>query len=141
MKNPEMELLDDEIIIVNRARCVRCNTVIESTYRHDFVTCACGAIAVDGGRAYLRRVGDPLLIVEMSEHRKPTEREYQIMASQEDRLGFYASYADYAERMRKGEERIHCLTCLRDHWQHHIDACPIAKVGENTHARLEIPRD
>ena len=25
----------------NRARCKNCNTVIESRYRHDFVTCRC----------------------------------------------------------------------------------------------------
>jgi hypothetical protein len=40
---------------------------VESAHRHDFRTCACGKIAVDGGRDYRRRVGDPALIEELSE--------------------------------------------------------------------------
>ncbi len=42
-------------ILVNRAKCSRCGDIIESKYRHDFVTCSCGAIFVDGGFDYLRR--------------------------------------------------------------------------------------
>ena len=42
-------------IIRNLARCRRCGDTIESMNRHDFVRCKCGAVAVDGGRAYLRR--------------------------------------------------------------------------------------
>jgi len=43
----------------NRARCRRCDGVVESLHRHDFRSCPCGAIAVDGGRDYWRAVGDP----------------------------------------------------------------------------------
>ena len=32
--------------------------MIESTYRHDFKYCKCGAVAVDGGKDYLRRLGN-----------------------------------------------------------------------------------
>lgn len=32
--------------------------VIESTYRHDFVTCSCGRVSVDGGLDYLRRCAE-----------------------------------------------------------------------------------
>ena len=39
---------------MNKARCEKCKTTIESTYRHDFVQCACGAIFVDGGNEYFR---------------------------------------------------------------------------------------
>ena len=42
-------------IIRNAIRCNICGDVIESTYRHDYVTCRCGACAVDGGHDYLRR--------------------------------------------------------------------------------------
>ena len=42
-------------ILVNRAKCNRCGDIIESKYRHDFVSCWCGAIFVDGGKTYLRR--------------------------------------------------------------------------------------
>jgi hypothetical protein len=54
-------------ILRNRARCKACGTIVESAHRHDFRTCACGKIAVDGGRDYRRRVGDPALIEELSE--------------------------------------------------------------------------
>lgn len=42
-------------IITNAAICLKCNETIESTHRHDFVTCSCGNLSVDGGHSYLRR--------------------------------------------------------------------------------------
>ena len=42
-------------IIRNAIRCKLCGDVIESTNRHDYVSCSCGACAVDGGLNYLRR--------------------------------------------------------------------------------------
>lgn len=42
----------------NSAICKKCGDAIESKDRWDFVRCSCGAIAVDGGYEYLRRVGD-----------------------------------------------------------------------------------
>jgi len=50
----------------NRAKCKKCGDVIESEYRHDFVTCTCGAISVDGGKDYFKRVGNPEDFEEMS---------------------------------------------------------------------------
>lgn len=45
-------------ILRNSAHCLKCGEEIESTHRHDFHYCSCGNIAVDGGRDYLRRVGN-----------------------------------------------------------------------------------
>lgn len=42
-------------IIKNAIQCKLCGEVIESTYRHEYVQCQCGACAVDGGHDYLRR--------------------------------------------------------------------------------------
>lgn len=42
-------------ILVNRVRCNRCGDVITSEYRHDYKSCRCGRVAVDGGTDYLRR--------------------------------------------------------------------------------------
>lgn len=39
----------------NKAKCLVCNTIIESKHRHDFVTCPCGNLHVDGGYDYLKR--------------------------------------------------------------------------------------
>jgi hypothetical protein len=46
------------MIIRNAAQCAKCDDVIESTHRHDFVSCKCGAIFVDGGQEYLRGGAD-----------------------------------------------------------------------------------
>ena len=40
-------------------RCKKCDDVIQSKGRHDFVWCKCGAIAVDGGNDYTRLIGRP----------------------------------------------------------------------------------
>lgn len=42
-------------IIRNAARCKICGDVIESKTTHDFVTCSCGNVSVDGGHEYLHR--------------------------------------------------------------------------------------
>lgn len=44
-------------IVCNRIRCLDCGDIIESRYRHDYVSCGCGSCAVDGGYSYLKRVG------------------------------------------------------------------------------------
>lgn len=52
----------------NAVKCLKCNTVIESKHRHDFVSCPCGNISVDGGLEYQRRVGTLKDYEEMSEY-------------------------------------------------------------------------
>lgn len=39
----------------NSAMCLECNTEIVSTHRHDFVSCPCGNVHVDGGNDYMKR--------------------------------------------------------------------------------------
>jgi len=46
------------MIVENTVVCLSCGDKIVSKHRHDFVTCTCGAVSVDGGQSYLRRVGD-----------------------------------------------------------------------------------
>lgn len=41
-------------IIHNRAKCLKCGDVIESLSVHDFNSCSCGNIFVDGGKDYMR---------------------------------------------------------------------------------------
>jgi hypothetical protein len=49
----------NSVIVSNRIECLICGDKLCSVYRHDFVTCQCGAVSCDGGEAYLRRVGNP----------------------------------------------------------------------------------
>ena len=43
-------------VLLNKIRCTRCGDEIESVSCYDFKFCSCGAVAVDGGHHYLRRV-------------------------------------------------------------------------------------
>ena len=45
------------VIVSNTIQCTTCNDIIYSAHRHDFKSCKCGAVSVDGGVDYLRRVG------------------------------------------------------------------------------------
>jgi hypothetical protein len=42
-------------ILQNEVKCLKCNDIIFSGGRHQFVTCSCGNVSVDGGLSYLRR--------------------------------------------------------------------------------------
>lgn len=68
----ELGLSDDarqrKVLSRNIAECLKCGDVVESTHVHDFKYCSCGAMAVDGGLEYVRRVGEPGDIEEMSEY-------------------------------------------------------------------------
>jgi len=54
------------MIIQNAVSCLSCGDYIFSIHVHDFVTCTCGSISVDGGQEYLRRVGAIDACVDMS---------------------------------------------------------------------------
>ena len=42
-------------ITTNMAQCLKCKEVLTSKSTHDFVTCSCGNLSVDGGTSYLKR--------------------------------------------------------------------------------------
>ena len=54
------------MILQNQVRCKKCGDEPYSAHRHDYKPCKCGAVAVDGGMEYLRRVGDVENMEEMS---------------------------------------------------------------------------
>jgi hypothetical protein len=45
----------ERYLVRNQAKCLGCGDTIVSRHTHDFVTCSCGALSVDGGRSYARR--------------------------------------------------------------------------------------
>lgn len=60
--------MDRTVILSNAAKCLKCDTVVESKHVHDFVRCPCGNVFVDGGLDYLRRgVNDESKFLELSE--------------------------------------------------------------------------
>lgn len=48
--------MSERPLVRNSAHCLVCDDEIVSTHRHDYVTCSCGRISVDGGLAYAKRV-------------------------------------------------------------------------------------
>jgi len=48
----------NQVIISNQVICNNCGDAPFSSHVHDFKWCGCGAIAVDGGRDYLKRLGN-----------------------------------------------------------------------------------
>lgn len=51
-----------------RIKCLKCNDILESRHRHDFVQCKCGECYVDGGNdPYVRIGGDLNYIVEVKD--------------------------------------------------------------------------
>ena len=62
-------------IIKNAIQCKLCGEIIES---HEYVTCKCGACAVDGGHDYLRRnFKDKDCYIDLSETEAVTEEHEQ----------------------------------------------------------------
>ena len=45
-------------IISNKIKCKKCGDIIESKSTNDLKRCSCGAVAVDGGKEYLKRIGN-----------------------------------------------------------------------------------
>lgn len=41
----------------NAAKCLACGEVVRSKNRHDYATCGCGGLSVDGGSWYSKRMG------------------------------------------------------------------------------------
>jgi hypothetical protein len=51
-------------LLLNAIKCLHCQDIIASRARHEFKSCKCGKVAVDGGLDYKRRVGHLELIQE-----------------------------------------------------------------------------
>ena len=54
-------------LIKNEWKCLYCNDIIESKHRHEYVTCKCGEMSIDGGTSYIRLVGDLNMMQDMCE--------------------------------------------------------------------------
>ena len=78
------KLDENEVIKVltrNAIKCLQCNTVLESKYRHDFQCCGCeNQTFVDGGKDYSRVGGkDFNLIEDLCEYKEYTKLEYESL--------------------------------------------------------------
>ena len=73
--------MDNKLIKVltkNSVKCLVCNTILESKYRHNYVQCSCpNQTACDGGLEYQRTLAvDLSLIDNLCEYRTLTQESY-----------------------------------------------------------------
>ena len=54
----ERQKLDVGDIFINQVRHTKCGWIIRSKNRHDWVTCKCGELSLDGGSWYQAMKGD-----------------------------------------------------------------------------------
>lgn len=59
-----------EEIISNKIKCKKCGDIIESKSTNDYKKCSCGTVAVDGGKDYLKRIGNEEDCEDISEIKK-----------------------------------------------------------------------
>ena len=78
-----------EKITKNSAKCLLCGDVLVSEHRHDFKSCSCGNLSVDGGNDYIRRgwSGSKDTILELSEGEllELTDEEYLALDDDESK--------------------------------------------------------
>lgn len=55
-----------EEIISNKIKCKKCGDIIESKSTNDLKRCSCGAVEVDEGTEYLKRIGNENDYIELS---------------------------------------------------------------------------
>ena len=55
-----------EEIISNKIKCKKCGDIIELKSTNDLKRCSCGAVAVDGGTEYFKRIGNENDYIELS---------------------------------------------------------------------------
>jgi hypothetical protein len=82
------------IIVRNSGKCRSCSDEIESKHRHDYVTCSCGAISVDGGKSYFRHIGNLSDFESTSKTRKMSKDEIlDVIAKEQKNLdsGIYST--------------------------------------------------
>lgn len=51
-----------------KIKCKKCNNIIEGDKKGTFISCKCGAIAIDETKWYVRVIGEPNDIEEVKEN-------------------------------------------------------------------------
>lgn len=81
-------MYETTIITKSAALCLKCDDIIESRHRHDFVRCSCESIFLDGGREYIRYGGN------LSDIKLLTETRSKTVDEVKSDIIRYAEYSD-----------------------------------------------
>lgn len=93
-----------KVMTRNAVKCLSCNTVLESKYRHDYVQCQCSnEVATDGGLSYQRYMAKDLDLVEnLCEYVEITRGEHYKQLEQQK----LAEQLKLQERIDRGEMKF-----------------------------------
>lgn len=108
-----MENKTKKVLTRNAVKCLVCNSVLESKYRHNYVQCRCrNECAVDGGLVYQRILAKDLDLVEnLCEYAEMTRGEHYKQLEQQK----LAEQIKLQERIDKGE-MINVGNDVNPHW-------------------------
>lgn len=98
----------NKIILQNEAQCLNCNDIIWSGSRHDFKSCKCGNICVDGGMEYIRRVYSSNDAVGLM-------RDRSLTVSDGDAFKRLVKTVEFFTHNRVDDDVIMLLVCLAYH--------------------------
>lgn len=96
---------------LNAGVCGRCGQVVRSLYRHDFRSCGCGAVYVDGGACYVSHGG--AVVEDLSRGPQAGDR-FVVVGTISTRGGLYAA-GDVLELLCRTDEDPY-RTGSRDNW-------------------------
>jgi hypothetical protein len=74
-------------VIVSAIKCNKCKDTIYSRARHDFRSCTCGAVAIDGGRDYTKVSGSEFTSLDLDLGELTAAQLYQDWNKRIDKLG------------------------------------------------------
>ena len=100
-------------IIKNAIQCNLCGDIIESTYRHDFVTYKCGCCSVDEGLATAHYIRERALSEVVLEHLRETveyvqeyEAEFVQIIMDKSRSEQKKEFAQKRRELAQAERRV-----------------------------------
>lgn len=100
------------LILRNSARCPHCGQEVESTHRHDFRSCSCSKIAVDGGHDCIHRIGagwvDTSIVAKVEED-DPSVQAIALVFPERLLTGWRPAPDDYADAPHLVDWRSHAL--------------------------------
>jgi hypothetical protein len=103
------EVQPEKRLILNQVKCNICNDIITSKHRHDYVSCTCGNLHIDGGLDYAKR-----------SFKTPDFTDMSIYADEGD-ISNIRNYFTWASYGKNGDEPKHYIL-LRELTTGHIKA-------------------
>ena len=93
------------ILMKNSVKCLGCNAVLDSNYRHDYKMCGCeNKSSVDGGLSYQRTSGVDLdLIEDLSVRKEISKSEYQKLVDKR-KEDMYVGILNYYSALKVKEK-------------------------------------